>query len=59
MDRYTEYTDTDRPDTPEADYYMNTNENLLPMTFGELIGLDLFSDPDSLFAMGCGGSFLC
>jgi hypothetical protein len=38
---------------------MNTNEHLLPLTFRQLIGLDLLDDPDSLFGMGCGGNFLC
>ena len=57
MDRYTEHTDTDRPDTPESEYYMETNEHLLPLTFRQLIYLDLLDDPDSLFAMGRGGNF--
>jgi len=59
MDRYTEHTHTYRPDTPETEYYMNTNEHLLPFTIRQLINLDLFSDPDSLFSMGCGRNFLC
>jgi hypothetical protein len=59
MDRYTKYTDINTPDTQEADYYMNTNHHLMPMTVRQLANLDLFSDPDSLFAMGCGGNFLC
>jgi len=57
MDRYIEYTDTDRPDTPECDYYMETTLHLLPLTVSQLIGLDLFSDPDSLYGMGCAGNF--
>ena len=56
MYRSTEYTNID---TPETEYYMNTNHHLLPMTVRQLTDLDLFSDPDSLFAMGCGGNFLC
>jgi len=59
MYRSTEYTNIDRPSTHEADYYMDTNHYLLPMTVRQLTNLDLFSDPDSLFAMGCGGNFLC
>ena len=58
MDRYTEHTNIDRPDNQEADYYMDTHEHLLSMTFRQIIGLDLLDDPDSLFAMG-GGNFLC
>jgi len=59
MDRYTEHTNTDRPDTPETDYYMETTQHLRPLTVRQLIGLNLFSDPDSLFSMGCGRNFLC
>jgi len=43
----------------ETDYYRHHDEwQIRPMSHDEIANLNLFSDIDSLFGMGCGRNFL-
>jgi hypothetical protein len=57
MDRYSEYDRVTDTANNETEYYMHSADQLQPLTFSELLGLDLFRDVDSMFSMGV--SYFC
>ena len=59
MDRYTKHDQVTDDNSTETDYYMHDTEQLKPLTVRELLGLDLFSDADSMFALGGRATHLC